>query len=71
MSWLDNVFIDLMQAVVTDGRIAWSKKKTITRLTIQKATAKQEVVDQLLNLIEQSRDKSLPLAWLTGEIKKL
>jgi hypothetical protein len=33
--------------------------------------AESEVKDLVLNLIEQSKDKSLPLTWLTGEIKKL
>lgn len=33
--------------------------------------AESDVKDLVLNLIEQSKDKSLPLTWLTGEIKKL
>jgi hypothetical protein len=33
--------------------------------------AKQRIKKLLLNLIEQSKEKSLPLHWLTGEIKKL
>lgn len=33
--------------------------------------AESDVKDLVLNLIEQSKEKSLPLSWLTGEIKKL
>lgn len=33
--------------------------------------ATKQIVDKLLNLIEQAKEKDLPLTWLTGEIKKL
>lgn len=32
---------------------------------------KEQIKEQLLNLIEQSKDKDLPLHWLAGEITKL
>jgi hypothetical protein len=39
--------------------------------TLADDTAKEQITAKLLNLIEQAKDKSLPLTWLTGEIKKL
>lgn len=41
------------------------------RNAIYSKRAKQAIIDELLNLIDQSKEKDLPLTWLTSEIKKL
>lgn len=71
MSWLDDTLENLMLDVGKDGHFAWSATRTAKKLIAQHSNRKQEIVDQLLNLIEQSKEKSLPLTWLAGEIKKL
>lgn len=34
-------------------------------------TNKQEAKDKILDMIEQAKEKGLPLTWLTQEVKKL
>ena len=70
-SVLDKALVNFIYKIVVDGRIAWSKRRTLARLEQQKLEVKQEITDHLLNLIEQSKEKDLPLHWLTKEIKKL
>jgi hypothetical protein len=71
MSELDDSLINLMGYVVYDGRVAWSTIQTIKKLEAQKDEIKKDITNHLLDLVEQSKEKSLPLHWLAGEIKKL
>lgn len=65
MSWLDEV-LDSHEADCVQAGEANTFPSDMVR-----ANVKKKFTDQLLNLIEQSKEKSLPLTWLTGEIKKL
>lgn len=75
MSALRDILIERMVGDMTKiltFKNATKPPEELTKIVMPKVEAAEaEVKALVLNLIEQSKEKSLPLTWLAGEIKKL
>lgn len=67
MNWLEEIFLKFAGQYYFEGALDGSFEKN--KDTID--PAKEEVRTKLLDLIEQSKNKGMPLTWLTAEINKL
>lgn len=66
MNWLTDILGNLSKPLVraTNPPYPGQRKKRVD-------DAKGQIVNNLLNLIEQAKEKDLPLTWLTKEFEKL
>lgn len=81
MSWLDDILHEVTPTPYPNQNMGLlpdesSEKDDLrydanTDAAMKRDEAKERITGMLLNLIEQSKDKSLPLTWLAGEINKL
>lgn len=68
---LTDYMVGEMSQIFTFKNASKPSSELVAMTTPKVDAAEAEIKALVLNLIEQSKEKDLPLHWLTGEIKKL